>query len=188
MRKAIIAATIILATASFSKSFAQEQPNIGCIDKAVILQADDVKQGFMKQGMTIYRDATISMESQTPFPIEVKLVQGHLYEFLFIGSNDATTKLELYDGDDQNIGTRSLAKGGSPGYIIYSFTPSKTDMYLLMLTQKLRHDTMCGSFTIMEKSDDNQGTPTTQQTAPTQSTPNKNYGNQVPNSNRYIGH
>lgn len=185
MKKIITAATIILATVSFSKTFAQEQPNIGCIDKAVKLQAEDVKQGFIKQGMTVYRDAMINMESQTPFPIEVKLVQGHLYEFLYIGNSDANTKLELYDGDDQNIGTRSLAKGESPGYIIYSFTPSKTDMYLLMLSQKLRHDTMCGSFTIMEKGGDSNDA---EATPASQSKPNKTYGNQVPNSNRYIGH
>jgi hypothetical protein len=187
MKKTIAVIAVVLFTASFSRIFAQDQPNVGCIDKAVKLQAEDVKRGFINQGMTVYRDAMIGMESQTPFPIEVKLVQGHLYEFLFIGNTDANIKLELYDGEDQNIGTRSLAKGESPGYIIYSFTPAKTDMYLLMLTQKLKHETMCGSFTIMEKQDDNATAPT-QQAPPAAATPAQNNGNQIPNSNRYLGH
>ncbi len=151
MKKLVATVAIIVSIFSVSRSQAQGQPNIGCIDKAITLQAEDVKQGFIKQGMTIYRDAMIGMESQTPFPIEVKLTQGHLYTFLFIGNKDASTKLELFDGDDQNQATKTLAKDEAPGYIIYSFTPAKTDMYLLMLTQKLKNATMCGSFTIMEK-------------------------------------
>ena len=187
MNKLVVAAATVLLIFSFSNSKAQDQPNVGCIDKAIKLQAEDVKQGFIKQGLTVYRDAMIGMESQTPFPIEVKLVQGHLYEFLFVGSLDASTKLELFDGEDQNVGSKSLAKGEAPGYIIYSFTPSKTDMYLLMLTQKLKHGTMCGSFTIMEKLDGkNVSVPASQAPAKNGNTPIE--GNQVPNSNRYLGH
>jgi hypothetical protein len=151
MKALVVAAATVLLIFSFSTGRAQDQPNVGCIDKAVKLQAEDVKQGFMKQGLSVYRDAMVGMESQTPFPVEVKLVQGHLYEFLFIGNAEASTKLELFDGDDQNIGSKKLAVGEAPGYIIYSFTPAKTDTYLIMLTQKLKHETMCGGFTIMEK-------------------------------------
>jgi hypothetical protein len=153
MRQTVVAAAILLFSLFSLQSKAQDQPNIGCIDKALKVQAEDVKQGFMKQGMTVYRDAMIGMESQTAFPIEVQLTQGHLYEFLFIGAVDANLKLELYDGDNQNVAVKTLKKGEAPGYMIYSFTPAKSDIYLLMLTQKLRHDTMCGSITIMEKVD-----------------------------------
>ena len=37
--------------------------------------------------------------------------------------------------------------------IIYSFVPEQTDLYLIILSQKWKTKSMCGSFTIMQKAD-----------------------------------
>jgi len=153
MRK-LIAVFILLFTFVFS-SRAQQQPNVGCLDKVIKLQAEDLKQTFMKQDMIVYRDAMMGMESQTPFPVAVQLMKGQLYEFIFVGSKESSKiTMELFDGDDKKLEQRtSAATSSNPNgnYIIYSFIPDKTDLYLIVLTQKLKNKTMCGSFTIMQK-------------------------------------
>ncbi|MGN6569299.1 MAG: hypothetical protein ACTHJ0_15170 [Flavipsychrobacter sp.] len=153
MRKPIAILIAILSFAFVCK--AQQQPNIGCVDKVIKLQAEDLKQTFMKQDMVVYRDAMMSMESQTPFPVAVQLNKGQLYQFIFVGSREsAKITMELFDGDDKKLEQRTAgATSSNPNgnYIIYSFIPEKTDLYLIVLTQKLKNRTMCGSFTIMQK-------------------------------------
>lgn len=134
---------------------AQNRPNIGCIDKAMKLQAEDLLLSFVKQKMSVYKDATISMNSQEPFPIEVRLEKGTLYQFIFVGRKDASKiKMELFNGEDKKIAekvAKPIASNYNSNCIIYTFTPEKTDIYLVMLSQKTKHDNQCTSFTIMEQ-------------------------------------
>ncbi|MBS1689664.1 MAG: hypothetical protein JSS96_13130 [Bacteroidetes bacterium] len=153
MRKLIAVFTLLFTFVS--SSWAQQQPNVGCLDKVIKLQAEDLKETFMKQDMVVYRDAMMGMESQTPFPVAVQLMKGQLYQFIFVGSKESSKiTMELFDGDDKKLEQRtSAATSSNPNgnYIIYSFIPDKTDLYLIVLTQKLKNKTMCGSFTIMQK-------------------------------------
>ena len=131
----------------------QKMPSLGCIDKALRVRAEDIKGSFTDiQGMTVLRDAMISMDPQVPFPIEIKFEKHHTYQLLFVNSKDASRAwLELYDGDDKLITKKIITKSDDPQYISYPFSPQETDTYLIVLTQQVKgNQPVCGSFTIME--------------------------------------
>lgn len=155
----VLFSLLILACNAYSQ---QRQPNVGCIDKAIKIQAQDLHLSFAKQGMTIYRDAMISMNDREPFPVAVQLEKGHLYQLILIGSKGAgKIKMEIFDGKDKKIGdkTASLDKTDqNSNCIIYSFVPSTTDLYLIVLSQKAKGKELCGSFSIMEKEADKKAT------------------------------
>ena len=131
------------------------QPNIGCNDRAIRLQSEQIKQGLKAQGMTVYRDAMIGMESQQPYPIAVQLEKGKMYQMLYIGNNTAAKlNFELFDEKDNKLDSKTLSDPAQTNYLLYSFVPEKTDIYLVVLTQKIKKGSVCGSFSIMEKPND----------------------------------
>jgi len=134
-----------------SKSIYAQQPALGCDDKAMRIQSQQLKHDFASQGLSVYKDAMISMESHQPFPVAVQLDKGKLYQLIFIGSRDAKKiSMELFDGADKKIDERIIKKPKEQNFVVYSFTPEKTDMYLLVFTQIKGSKSMCGSFSIMQ--------------------------------------
>ena len=132
---------------------AQIIPALGCDDKAIRLQAEQIKQDFKAQGLELYKDAMIDMESRQPSPIAVQLTKGVLYQMIYIGSKDAKRiSFELYDGSDKKIEDRVLKNPGISNFLVYSFVPEKTDLYLVILTQNKGTQNVCGSFSIMQPS------------------------------------
>ena len=136
------------AFACYNTAFAQN-PQTGCIDAAIQAQADGVKLGLSKKGMVVFQEGMFHMTSLEPVPVVVKLTQGVSYELIFVGS-ESTSKMmmELYDGKDKKIDEKIER---STNTIIYSFTPAKTDAYLVTLTQKKALKDMCGYFAVMMK-------------------------------------
>jgi len=152
----LISLNIFLYSGATFAQQQQPQANIGCMDKTIIVKANGLMQAFKNQGMETYKDAMVTMSSETPFPVAVQLDKGVLYQLIFVGSLESSkTKMELYDGEDKRIAQKILKKGQEPGYIIYSFMPDKTDMYLVVLSQKWKNKNMCGSFSIMQQPNKN---------------------------------
>ena len=138
---------------SYSMSDAQIIPALGCNDHGIRLQAEQIKQDFKTQGLEVYKDAMIEMESKQPYPIAVQLIKGTLYQMVYIGSKEAKRiSLEIYDGDDKKIDERVLKNPAINNFIVYSFVPEKTDLYLVILTQSKGTQNICGSFSIMQPS------------------------------------
>lgn len=126
-------------------------PTLGCNDKSIRLQAEQYKQDFKAQGQEVYRDAMINMESRQPTPVAIQLNKGVLYQMIFIGSREANKiNFELYDGEDRKIDEKILKAPGVSNFVVYSFVPEKTDLYLVILTQIKGTQSLCGSFTIMQ--------------------------------------
>lgn len=131
------------------------QPSLGCNDRAIRVQAEQIKQGLKEQGMTVYRDAMIGMESQQPYPIAVQLEKGKMYQMLYVGNNSsARLDFELFDEKDNKLDSKTLSDPAQTNYLLYSFVPEKTDIYLVVLTQKIKRGSVCGSFSIMEKANE----------------------------------
>ncbi len=131
--------------------YAQNKPSIGCVNKVVRLQSEQIKRQFKEQGLTVYKDAMVNMEPKQPFPIAVQLNQGRLYQLLFVGSKKATKiKMEIYDGKDNKIDEKVLNEPEKTNFIIYSFAPQKDDIYLIILTQKIKGKSICSSFSILQ--------------------------------------
>lgn len=152
MRKIFIILSVIGCLSTINNSVsAQILPTLGCNDKSIRLQAEQYKQDFKAQGQEVYRDAMISMESRQPTPVAIQLTKGVLYQMIFIGSRDANKiNFELYDGEDRKIDEKILKMPEVSNFVVYSFVPEKTDLYLVILTQIKGTQSLCGSFTIMQ--------------------------------------
>eukprot|EP01012_Entosiphon_sulcatum_P048499 TRINITY_DN66985_c0_g1_i1.p1 TRINITY_DN66985_c0_g1~~TRINITY_DN66985_c0_g1_i1.p1 ORF type:complete len:185 (+),score=18.59 TRINITY_DN66985_c0_g1_i1:274-828(+) len=152
MRKHFIILNIIACLTVVSNAVnGQILPSLGCNDKSIRLQAEQYKQDFKAQGQEVYRDAMLNMESRQPTPVAIQLNKGVLYQMIFIGSHDANKiNFELYDGEDRKIDEKILKMPGISNFVVYSFVPEKTDLYLVILTQVKGTQSLCGSFTIMQ--------------------------------------
>lgn len=135
---------------------AQQKASVGCIDGAIRLQAQEMKDYYLKQGFEVFRDAMISMSSMEPYPVIVQLQKGTFYQIIFVGNTaDSKIKLELYDGHDNKLDEKTVERNREqPNYISYSITPENSDTYMFMLMQKLKNKEMCGSFTILQLKSD----------------------------------
>lgn len=146
-----------------------QQARIGCMDKDIRLQADEIKQHYTAQGFTVFRDAMLSMESMMPFPVVAQLSKGQLYRVIFVASpNSSKMRLETYNGHDQKLDEKIATRNREqPSFIDMSFIPEQSDNFLFILMQKWKNKDVCGSFTILKaKADAGPGykyTPYTQQ-------------------------
>ena len=145
----------LLALFISCNTFAQK-PSVGCIDKSIRLQADEIKHHYTDQGFKVYRDAMVNMESQEPFPVMVSLEAGHMYQVVFVGHPAVyRIKMEVYDGSDNKIDQQFVMRSkGQSNYLLYNFVPERTDMYLFTFMQKLKNESMCGSLCIMKLESD----------------------------------
>jgi hypothetical protein len=145
----------ILAFSLMGITASAQTDALGCIDKDIRMQAEGLKASFVKQGMVVYRDAMFTMESLSATPVGIQMIKGRMYQLIFVGNNTANEiSLEIFDGNDKKIATKQVKKGGY-NYIAYSFIPDKTDVYLVMLSQKFKGRSSCGSFTLMQEASAN---------------------------------
>lgn len=149
MRTISLIVTLILLTVQADA----QQPRIGCVNKSMRVQAEQMKHDFKAQGMEVYKDAMLGMSPGQPAPIALQLTEKQLYQFILIGdANASKIYFELYDGQDNKLAEKTIKKGDDTNFIIYSFMPQKSDIYLVVLTQKIKGKAdVCGSFTIMQK-------------------------------------
>jgi hypothetical protein len=145
----------LLAVASFTAPYtpvAAQKPSVGCIDKSIRLQADEIKHFYTEQGMVVLRDAMINMESMVPFPVMAEFRKGERYQIVFVGHQAVQRmKMEVFDGNDNRIEERFTYRSRQqPNYIIYNFAPERTDTYLFTFMQKLKNENMCGSLCILK--------------------------------------
>ncbi len=172
----------------FTQVVTAQKPSTTCVDPTISNQADAIKLGLSKQGMVVFQETMLSMTSMEPAPIAVRLQQGQTYQLIFVGSQQASKiTLELFDGKDKKI-DEEVMKGSD--YILYPFTPQKTDIYLVTLIQKKGVKDMCGYFAVMMKDNGIRNTvkkqpsntqPVKSATPPKTNTPTNN---QRPNPNR----
>lgn len=128
---------------------------VGCNDRAIRLQSEQIKVGLKAQGMTVYRDAMIGMTSQEAYPIAVQLDKGKMYQMIYVGNNMASKiSFDLIDDEGKKLDSRVLNDPSQTNYLVYSFIPEKSGIYVVGLTQKIRKQAICGSFSIMEKAMD----------------------------------
>lgn len=149
MRYILLILTILI---SATNSYAQRD-QLGCMDKSIRVQAEQFKRDFKAQGLEVFKDAMITMTPKEPTAVAVQLNAGQLYQLVYIGSNKASKiYFELFDGQDNKIAEKKLDKPTDNNFLVYSFIPQKSDVYLLVLTQKIKgNKNVCGSFTIMQK-------------------------------------
>lgn len=131
---------------------AQQQPKVGCVDRAIRIQAEQLKHDFKAQGLTATKDMMLGMTSKQDYPLAVELKAGELYQLIFTGSREAERMgFVLYDTEGKLIEAKELNEPAKTNFMVYSFTPEKTGRYTLNLRQNLKKRELCGSFIVMEQ-------------------------------------
>lgn len=150
---------LVLSNSSFA------QARIGCMDKSIRVQSEQIKRDFKAQGMEVFKDAMLNMQHKEPYPVAIQLNAQQLYQFVFVGSSTATKLyFELFDGSDKKLAEKIVENTGSHNMIVYSFIPQRTDLYLLVVSQKVKGDKqICGSLTVMQKAQGQTTQPATDQ-------------------------
>lgn len=158
LKRIVLSLTILISAASISYA---QQTRVGCMDKDIRVQVEQIKHDFKAQNMEVYKDAMLSMTPKEPSAIGVQLNKGQLYQFIYVCSKSATKAyFELYDGSQKKIGDKTIASPSDKNYLIYSFIPATTDVYLIVLNQKTKGTSflkggsseVCGGFSIMQQS------------------------------------
>ncbi|HYD22455.1 MAG TPA: hypothetical protein VEB40_13325, partial [Flavipsychrobacter sp.] len=64
-----------IALSFFSLSSFAQQESLGCIDRDLKVQSEELKNSFKKQGLNVFRDAMFTMQPLTPAPVGVQMVK-----------------------------------------------------------------------------------------------------------------
>jgi hypothetical protein len=141
---------LTLCSAGFSQEVLRLQP---CNSPLIQNQADSIKQLVAKDGFTLLREASITMESEYELPTIVPLQQGSLYHFVFIGETGSRLyEVRMYDAQENMIIYQK--KAGSEGNIIaFSHVPDATlqHMFNCLQANKKKKKGLCGYVMLFKK-------------------------------------
>ena len=155
MKRALILFSFIFIFATSSVS-AQDvirlQP---CEDSLINTQVDSLKNLYGNQGFEVFREASITMESEYEMPVVLQLDERIMYQIVFIG--DYTSKLyevRMYDWDEKMITYQKKMWGDIDGNIItYNYIPNFTEFHMIKPVQvnKKKKKGLCGYVMIFRK-------------------------------------
>jgi hypothetical protein len=152
----IVAALFMLQLPSFSQDVIRIQE---CNSPYIKAQVDSLKQLFAKDGFTVLKEASITMESEYEMPVIVPLTQGTLYQFVFIG--EPTSRLyevRMFDWNEKQVVYQKKMWGDVDGNIIaYSYIPQFSEFHMMKPLQvnKQRKKNLCGYVMLLKKTTPN---------------------------------
>jgi len=153
MKKTVI---LLASLALYAISFSQDVIRLqSCKDDLISRQADSLKTLYGKDGFSLLKEASISMESEFEMPVIVPLTQGSWYQFVFIG--DYTSKLyevRMYDWDEKQVVFQQKRWGDVDGNIIsYSYIPKFSEFHMMKPVQvnKNKKKNLCGYVMLFKK-------------------------------------
>lgn len=125
-----------------------------CTDAFILHQADSIKQELQKQGFVVFREASVTMESEYEMPVIVPLTEGGWYQFVFIG--DITSKLyevRMYDWDEKQVVYVKKQWGDVDGNVIsYSYIPRFSEFHMMKPVQvNKKKKILCGYVMLLKK-------------------------------------
>lgn len=148
----LILLPLLVTSSVFSQDVIRLQP---CDDASIARQADSLKQLFSRDGFTVLREASITMESEYEMPVIVPLQERSLYQFVFIG--DYTSKLyevRMYDWDEKMVVYQKKMWGDVDGNIIsFAYMPKFSEMHMIKPVQvnKQKKKGLCGYVMLFKK-------------------------------------
>lgn len=143
---------LLFTTASFSQGVIR---NKECSNLDITRQVDSLKQLYAKDGFTVLKEASITMESEYEMPVVVPLQQGSWYQFVFIG--DYTSRLyevRMYDWNEKQVVFQQKKWGDVDGNIIsYSYIPKFSEYHMMKPVQvnKKKKKDLCGYVMLLKK-------------------------------------
>ncbi len=133
------------------KIFAQDP----CRTGNILQQADSIKQYYTKEGFTVLREASVSMDSEDELPILIPLKQGEPYEIVFIGDNRSNIcEVKMYDYKEQQVAYQRKKDGEQDPHIIqYQYKPQASEYHMIKPVQvnQQQKKNLCGYIIFLRK-------------------------------------
>jgi hypothetical protein len=152
----LLIALFCLSSIGFSQDVIRLQ---SCQDDLISKQVDSLKTLYGKDGFTLLKEASITMESEFEMPVIVPLTQGSWYQFVFIG--DYTSRLyevRMFDWDEKQVVFQQKKWGDVDGNIIsYSYIPKLSEFHMMKPVQvnKKKKKNLCGYVMLFKKGGQN---------------------------------
>ena len=143
---------LLFASLTHAQQVIKVQP---CNDTLIQRQVDSLKQLFSKQGFSVLREASITMESEYEMPVVVPLQEKSIYQIVFIG--DITSKLyevRMYDWEEREVVYQKKLWGDVDGNIIaFSYIPKSSEFHMFKPVQqnKKKKKDLCGYVMLLKK-------------------------------------
>lgn len=127
-----------------------------CNNPGIRAQVDSLKQLYAKDGFTVLKEASITMESEYEMPVVVPLTQGTWYQFVFIGEPSSRLyEVRMFDWNEKQVVYQKKMWGDVDGNIIsYSYIPQFSEFHMMKPVQvnKQRKKNLCGYVMLLKKS------------------------------------
>ena len=126
-----------------------------CSNNDILKQVDSLKQLYAKDGFSVIKEASISMESEYEMPVIVPLTSGSWYQFVFVG--DITSRLyevRMFDWSEKQVVYQKKMWGDVDGNIIsYSYIPKFSEFHMMKPVQvnKKKKKDLCGYVMLLKK-------------------------------------
>ena len=138
-------------------SFAQDDNVIRvkeCSNNDILKQVDSLKQLYAKDGFSVVKEASITMESEYEMPVIVPLTSGSWYQFVFVG--DITSRLyevRMYDWSEKQVVYQKKMWGDVDGNIIsFNYVPPTSEYHMIKPVQVNKNKKkMCGYVMLFKK-------------------------------------
>ncbi len=126
-----------------------------CKSEVIQNQVDSLKKLYAKDGFTVLKEASITMESEYEMPVVVPLQQQSWYQFVFIG--EPTSRLyevRMYDWSEKQVVFQQKRWGDVDGNIIsYSYQPKSSEFHMMKPVQvnKKQKKNLCGYVMLLKR-------------------------------------
>ncbi len=121
----------------------------------ILQQADSIKEYYHKEGFTVLREASVSMDSEYELPILMPMKQGEPYEVVFIGdARSNICEVKMYDYKEEQVVYQRKKDGeANPHIIQYGYKPSASEYHLVKPVQvnELQKKNLCGYIIFLRK-------------------------------------
>jgi hypothetical protein len=149
----------LISTAAYSQEVIRQQ---SCSNDMISKQVDSLKTLYGKDGFTLLKEASITMESEFEMPVIVPLTQGSWYQFVFIGDYSSRLyEVRMFDWNERQVVFQQKRWGDVDGNIIsYSYIPKFSEYHMMKPVQvnKQKKKNLCGYVMLFKKTGENAGT------------------------------
>ena len=126
-----------------------------CSNNDILKQVDSLKQLYAKDGFSVIKEASITMESEYEMPVIVPLTSGTWYQFVFVGDiSSRLYEVRMYDWSEKQVVYQKKMWGDVDGNIIsYSYIPKFSEFHMMKPVQvnKKKKKDLCGYVMLLKK-------------------------------------
>jgi hypothetical protein len=150
---------VLFSSTAYSQEVIRQQ---SCSNDMITKQVDSLKTLYGKDGFTLLKEASITMESEFEMPVIVPLTQGSWYQFVFIGDYSSRLyEVRMFDWNERQVVFQQKRWGDVDGNIIsYSYIPKFSEYHMMKPVQvnKQKKKNLCGYVMLFKKTGENAGT------------------------------